>query len=270
MKAINKRLWLRFVCALLACVHFLCFSGRCLLVAQEHGGTGRTAANEPDTGTYLFGISRDSRFGELAWLLYLDRDHGTGQMLVAPRMLKFAACNWGEHGALNFESMEFIGRAYRFIGTFDADVLTGRMQLVDTKTGKAIGDWDLTASPVVPESAAASTTQPGASGRYTNAEYSSEGGDRTGADVRLFSTAGGSAGLIIFYESYWGEPTFTPLALSHISTNKKTVHFDIETASGWVHYSLLLTSTGALLNRDDAPHPQGSHGVPLKRSRSVF
>ena len=48
-----------------------------------------------------------------------------------------------------------------------------------------------------------------------------ESGDLTGVEILFLSTSSGIRGMIVFYEGYWNEPVFTPLALSKIEMNGK-------------------------------------------------
>ena len=75
--------------------------------------------------------------------------------------------------------------------------------------------------------------------------------------------------MIVFYEDYWDEPTFTPLALSQIDVGKGVIQFAAETPKGIIHYHLRLTPTGGLFNRDDKAQ-QGEKDIPLKKVRKLL
>ena len=253
--------------SLVVCIILVCLSATCKLTAQDDRASGGQATGLSGPGTFFFGKSHDANLGELAWLFYLDSSHRSGQMLIAPRMVTFSDCEWGVDGSIRFQLPEFLGRAYRFNGTLQPSTLKGHLQLVNARTGKSMGDWQLLAtsvSLVKHESDAEPSTL---IGRFTNEGYSEKGGDQTGVDVRLFSTKGEPAGMIIFYESYWGEPTFIPLALSHVLRENQTIHFETDMPSGLAHYRLLLTQSGGLLSRDDVSRAEG---VSLERGKFVF
>ena len=183
-------------------------------------------------------------------------------------MIGFSEFNLGEDGTLRFQSLDFFGKNYHFSGTLKSDEITGEIQLVDAKSGNPKDKWQLTATQLPPQNSRAN--QPLSPGRYSNVDYSAEGGDFTGVDIRFFSVGTGMTGMIVFYESYWGEPTFTPLALSRIETSKGAIQFETETPNGVARYHLRPTATGGLFNRDDVAHEKGEKDIVLKKSRSVL
>jgi hypothetical protein len=255
------------LCIFIAC--FLCTVSVCQASqAEQHRGQDQPSSGGPDPGRFFFGTSKDAKLGTLGWLLSIDRQHHTGQIFVAPRMIGFSEFNLGEDGTLRFQSLDFFGKNYRFSGILKSDEITGEIQLVDAKSGNPKDKWKLTATQLPAQNPRAN--QPVPLGRYSNVDYSSEGGDFTGVDIRLFSVGTGTTGLIVFYESYWGEPTLTPLALSQIEMSKGTIQFETETPNGVVHYHLRLTATGGLFSRDDVAHEKGEKAIVLKKRGSVL
>jgi len=257
----------RYLCALIACLFCTICVGQ---GAQGHGSSPTTVESRSDSGTSFFGTSHDVRLGTLAWLLHLDKDRQAGEMFVAPRMMKLSQFELAENGTMTFQSPVFVGKEYRFRGTLKSDVLSGEMQLVNAKSGNPIDKWEFTAAPLPPLNAHVNSEQPVRNVRYSNVAYSSEGGDQTGVDIQFLPTDGGTTGMIVFYESYWSEPTFTPLALSQVTVDKGAIHFAVELPSGIAHYHLLTTPIGVLFNRDDVPHVKGDKDIVLKRIRARF
>jgi hypothetical protein len=251
----------------------LCIFIACFLSTVSVGQASRAEQHDqplgcPDSGRFFWGTSNDAKLGTLAWLFCIDREHHTGQIFVAPRMIGLSEFNLGEDGTLRFQSLDFFGKNYRFGGTLKADQITGEIQLVDAKSGNPKDKWQLTATQLSAQNP--HDNQPVSPGRYSNIDYSAEGGDFTGVDIRLFSVGTGTTGMIVFYESYWGEPTFTPLALSQIEMSKGTIQFETETPNGAAHYHLRLTVTGGLFIRDDVAHEKGEKAIVLRKSRSVL
>jgi hypothetical protein len=244
-----------------ACLGFFSFR------AQAHGVGLSVPESYSNTKSLFFGVSNDPELGKLAWLICIDRTHRDGQIFVAPRMLKFSNYALGRSGSLIFQSKDFIGRSYRFNGFIKSGVLVGKIQLIDMKSGGIKESWKLTANPVLPPDSRPSIEQSELNARYSNVAYSSEGGDQTGVDIQLFSTTAGKTGMIVFYESYWGEPTFTPLVLTQVSIKKNVIHFSVEMHEGVAHYHLILTSAGGIFNRDDVPNVKGDEGLVLKKIR---
>ena len=237
---------------------------------EQRNGKGQPASGISDSRHFFFGTSNDAKLGPLAWLFCIDKEHLTGQIFVAPRMIGFSKLNLTEDGTLTFQSLDFVGKSYRFNGTLKSDEISGEIQLVEAKSGNPKAKWQLTATQLSAQNAGTTTGQHVSPGRYSNADYSIEGGDVTGVDVRFFSTSTRTTGMIVFYESYWGEPTFTPLALSRIETSKGTIQFETETPNGVARYHLRPTATGGLFNRDDVAHEKGDKDIVLKKGRSVL
>ena len=236
---------------------------------EQHHGKSQTASDNSDSGHFFFGTSHDAKLGTMAWLFCIDKEHRKGEIFVAPRMIGFSQINLGGDGTLTFQSLDFFGKKYRFGGTLKSEGVTGDMQLIDAKSGNPKDKWQLTATQLPSENPRADHTVPAFPARYSNVDYSAEGGDFTGVDIRFFSTGTGTTGMIVFYESYWGEPTFTPLALSGVETSKEAVRFDVEMPNGVARYHLRTTATGGLFNRDDVTHEKDAKEVVLKRSRAV-
>jgi hypothetical protein len=238
---------------------------------QGHGGGPSNLESRSVSGTFFFGTSHDAKLGPLAWFIHLDENHRTGEMFVAPRMMKFSKLELREDGTLTFQSPVFVGKEYRFRGTLKSEAISGEMQLVNANSGDPLDKWELAIAALPPSqnSRTASAQQVG-NVQYSNTAYSSEGGDQTGTDIRFFSTGTATTGMIVFYESYWGEPTFTPLAFSQVTLDKGVIHFAVDLPSGVARYHLRQTPTGGLFNRDDVSHTADDKDIALKTLRSAF
>jgi len=233
--------------------------------AKQHHGESQSAPENSGSRHFYLGTSRDAKLGTLAWLFCIDKEHHTGQIFVAPRMIGFSEFILGEDETLTFQSLDFFGKKYRFSGTLKFQEITGDMQLTDAKSGNPKDEWRLTAAQLSGQNPGPGQVTPG---RYSNVNYSAEGGDLTGVDIRFFSTNTGTTGMIVFYESYWGESTFTPLAFSRVETSEGAIKFDVETPNGVARYQVRTTATGGVFNRDDVAHEKGERPIVLKRSRS--
>jgi hypothetical protein len=171
---------------------------------------------------------------------------------------------------LTFQSLESFGKSYCFSGTLKSKEIVGEIQIVDVKSGKLGGKWQVTATQVPPpQSSALSSGVAVSPRRYSNTDYSSEGGDLTGVDIQFIPSNRGITGMIVFYESYWGEPTFTPLPFLRVEMSKGVIHFETKISKAVARYHILPTPTGALFNRDDVTHEKGEKDIVLKRGRPI-
>ena len=183
-------------------------------------------------------------------------------------MVKFSELNLKEDGSLTFQTEELSIGSYRFSGTLKAGELTGWIDLVAAGSDKRKYSGNMTAVQVTSENAQASSAHQVSPGRYSNVFYSDGGGDLVGVDIRFFSTTTGTKGMIVFYDDYFGGPSFTPLALSHIEMdNQGVIQFQTESPDGIARYHLQITPKGALLNRGDEPQDKA---IPLKKSRTAL
>ena len=177
--------------------------------------------------------------------LNIDKEHRVGGIFVATEMTQFSRFEVGDDGTVFFQWKGFGDKNYQFKGTLKADELAGEIELVDKRSGNSKYLCDMAASQLPSQNVQASSDHQMLSVRYSNAHYFNESGDLTGVDLRFFSTNKGTTGMIVFYEDYWDEPTFTPLALSQIDVGKGVIQFAAETPKGIIHYHLRLTPTGA-------------------------
>jgi hypothetical protein len=218
-------------------------------------------------GNFFFGTSQEQNAMHCAsaWLLYLDKAHHSGQIFDFAGMENFSEFEMGEDGTAVFQWKGFGDVSYRFSGTLKSEGLAGDVQRIDPHSGNTKYLCAITAAQLPPQNADANLKHQTLPGRYSNVIYSDEGGDLVGVDIRFFSTSTGMTGMIIFYEGYWDEPVYTPLALSKIEMDGRTIRFSAQTPSGIARYHLLLTPTGALFNRDDpAPEATGKD-IRLKK-----
>lgn len=101
---------------------------------------------------------------------------------------------------------------------------------------------------------------------YSNAFFSTEGGDWVGSDLVLSHDSGNDSGYIVFYESYWLEPTKRALCINDLRMKDGVGHFSLHWEKSLGKYTLKFHENGVVLSRDDA----GSVGpVPLKKQREV-
>jgi len=253
------------VCALTACILFHPVHAQTAAPAPPHG-----SSQSPAAGVLFYGASKDPKIGPMAWLISIDKAHQTGRMFFPPRMLALSKVEFKGDGSLTFRSTEFFDQAYRFNGTLKTDALSGTMLLIDAKSAKVTDKWDLAAVPLLSDDQRRNAQPPALNTRYSNVAFSSEGGDQTGVDILFFPTTAGQAGIIVFYESYWSEPTSTSLPISQIETDKAGIHFAVQLPDGLAHYHLLQTPTGGLFNRDDGRHAKGGKDIPLKKRTLPF
>lgn len=247
----------------------LCVFAIVLCVACSAQTSGKTIGDGAARGELFFGTSQDAKHCPSAWLLNIDKEHRVGGIFVATEMTQFSRFEVGDDGTVFFQWKGFGDKNYQFKGTLKADELAGEIELVDKRSGNSKYLCDMAASQLPSQNVQASSDHQMLSVRYSNAHYFNESGDLTGVDLRFFSTNKGTTGMIVFYEDYWDEPTFTPLALSQIDVGKGVIQFAAETPKGIIHYHLRLTPTGGLFNRDDKAQ-QGEKDIPLKKVRKLL
>jgi hypothetical protein len=239
----------------------ICVFAFALCMACSAQTSGKTIGNGSARGEFFFGTSQDAKHCPSAWLLNIDKEHHVGGIFVATEMTQFSRFEVGDDGTVFFQWKGFGDKNYQFKGTLKADELAGEIELVDKRSGNSKYLCDMAASQLPSQN-----VQARRSARYSNAYYFNESGDLTGVDIRFFSTNKGTTGMIVFYEDYWDEPTFTPLALSQVEVGKGTIQFAAETPKGIIHYHLRLTPAGGLFNRDDKAK-EGEKDIPLKTGR---
>jgi hypothetical protein len=226
-----------------------------------------TGRRNDASGRFFFGTSADAKLGTLAWLFYVDRQNHSGQIFVPPRMLKLSKLDINEDGTIGFQSEVFLGRYYRFQGTMHQTEIEGKMELTNSKSGTVRSTWQIRASQLSNGGPGPTDRTVVRSGHFSNVNYSGGGGDLVGTDLRILATATGSVGMVVFYESYWGEITFTPFAISHLENDGAVIRFAIETPKGPTNYHLRTTGNEALLYRDDM---KGGKGVALRSVKTLL
>lgn len=183
-------------------------------------------------------------------------------------MLKLSKLELKEDGNIDFQSDVFLGRYYSFQGNLHSAEIDGKMELVNSKSGTLKDTWQLKATALVGGRTHAITEGVIPSIHFSNVSYSEGGGDLLGVDVQILSTPKGPVGMVVFYESYWGETTFTPFAISRIEEKGPTIRFETETSSGAVKYRLrMIGDNKGFLYRDDAKETKG---VSLMRVKSLL
>jgi hypothetical protein len=246
----------------------LCGLAGCLAVTQpaprvsptgEAGhGHQSVATSSRESGRYFLGASHDAEHGTLAWLFYINQKDHSGQMFVAPRMLRLSSLELEENGDIIFRTDIFLGRYYRFRGTLHSTEIVGKMELLNSKSGTVRGAWEVRASALSEGGIHAAREGPVPPIHLSNKSYSEAGGDLLGLDVFILPTPRGEAGMVIFYESYWGEGTFTPFAISRVEKEGATIRFQTEGRIGRTGYHLQRTGRATwLLYRDDAKDTKG-------------
>jgi hypothetical protein len=86
---------------------------------------------------------------------------------------------------------------------------------------------------------------------YSSAVYSEEAGEWAGADVVLRRAANGDSGFIIFYESYWLEPTYKVFCIDDLRIDGSTGHFSLHSNNFKGRYTIKFRKKSIQLNRDD-------------------
>ncbi len=215
-------------------------------------------------GHFFFGTSQDNPHCAVAWLFYLDPRARSGGIFEVAAMEPFSKFELNPDGTLSFQWSELGDNLYQFSGVLNAGTLSGEIRQIDTHADSPQRMCAITASQLPAQPSPASRQLSPA--RYSNLAYSNEGGDRTGVDIRFLSTSRGTSGIMVFYEGYWSEPTYTPLLLSNVNADHGVIRFAAQTPVGLLHYHLQPARAGFLLRRDDRPGP----GVPLKKLQKVL
>lgn len=256
----------RFVILLLTLI-LCCFFGTGLraLTRIADNAIPLRGSEGKELGRFFFGSSNDPKLGKLAWLFYISRDGRSGQVFVPPHMLKFSKITV-MGGGIEFQSEVFLGKYYRFRGTLHDSDIKGSMELVGTDTGIPESMWEITATQVRDGARNGIGSEEIPPIHFSSASYSEEGGDVVGADLRILWTENGTAGMVVFYESYWGEPTFIPLAMSNIKKHGSMIDFTMNTPDGSSHYYLRKKGNEAVFYRDNLK----AQGATLKLVRSIL
>ena len=225
--------------------------------------------SKPDmiAGAWFFGTTAEPVFGSVGWLIHFEDAYRQGEMYVPPGMRRFAKVVVGGGGRVSFETEDVVGNTYTFEGGLNKGELTGEMRLVDTKSRKVVSyTWRLVASELPAQRGGQVAAGDVGPGRYYNVYYSEEGGDLIGVDIRLLTTAKGMQGMMVFYGDSWGEPLFTPLALSGVAATAKGIEFEYNAADGRARYYLRNTPKGVVFGKEG----QSAGDYVLKRSRAAL
>ena len=216
---------------------------------------------------WFFGTTADTVLGNLGWLIHFEDAYRQGELYVPPWMRKFAKVVVGDGGQVSFETEDVVGNTYIFEGSLNKGELTGEMRVADTKSRKVVSHtWRLAASELPAQREGQVAAGEVGPGRYYNVYYSDEGGDLVGVDIRLLATPKGMRGVMVFYDDSWGEPLFSPLALSGVAPIAKGIVFEFDAVDGRARYHLRNTPKGALFDREG----RSNGGQVLKRSRAVL
>jgi hypothetical protein len=99
---------------------------------------------------------------------------------------------------------------------------------------------------------------------YSNAQYSDEGGDWTGCDLEL-RQGDGASGYIVFYESFWYEPTLVKLEMTDLRIQDSVATFKLSHKGFSAEYKLEMHDSRATLIRTDLA---GAYPVSLTRPKT--
>jgi hypothetical protein len=180
-------------------------------------------------------------------------------------MLKLSAFELRENGDITFRSSIFLGRYYRFRGTLHLTEIVGKMELVTSNSGTIKRSWQVRASARSGGSAHVMDRESLPSIHLSNVNYSEAGGDLSGVDVVILRGSRRPAGMLVFYESYWGDSTFTPFAILNVERARSTIRFQVKESRGETGYHLRSTRDGKwLLYRDDVKSTKGFALVAMK------
>jgi hypothetical protein len=195
-----------------------------------HGAPAlRDSAGERRGCSTFFGVSNGPDGFATAWVMCIDVQHCTGKMLVVNRgMQPVDDFHMDPGGRLRFR-LRALSRFYRFVGKLGGETIAGTMQLVDARTGVEIWRAEVNAVAVIDTPI-----------HYSNATYVEEGGDMVGAELWLIRTLDGPAGMIVFYEGYWGEPVRVPLAMSGVSVHEGAIDFQLRLPGQLGRYRLTM------------------------------
>ena len=89
---------------------------------------------------------------------------------------------------------------------------------------------------------------------YSNAAYVREGADEwAGADLMWTRDQIRGWGWVVFYESYWGEPTNTVLCMEQVTSEDNKAQFALDAGNFFGKYALGFQKSIVALNRIDTP-----------------
>jgi len=96
---------------------------------------------------------------------------------------------------------------------------------------------------------------------YSNAVFSREGGEWVGSDMVLWHNDVHEYGYVMFYESYWLEPTHRTLCMDDLHVEGGIGHFSLHLDDFSGRYTIKFRTRSVELNRDEA---ESSGPVVLK------
>ena len=205
-----------------------------------------------DPSRVIVGELDEPNVGRVTLLFCTDKDGNVTSLFLPPKFLQVHEKRNRATGEVQLRSDMFgDGRFYDFEGHKLGEAIVGHLRLKSTKNDAIFFSTDLTlkrASDVL-------HLEKGGIAKfkhYSNATFIQESGDIIGAEIWFASTKDSAVGFVVFYESYWGEPTMAPLAMEdiHIGMNGMTFNLGIPE---FHTYQMKGDSGRATLLRSDQP-----------------
>ena len=205
-----------------------------------------------DPSRTLVGVFEEPGIGRATLLFCTGKDGTVTSMFSPPRFLGIHEQSNRANGDVQLRSDVFGGdRFYDFKGRKLGREIVGQLQLRSAKDDAIVLSGGLTLKRV-------SDLLHSGKGvfaklmHYSNAEFIQESGDIIGAEIWVASTRRSAIGFVVFYESYWGEPTQVPLAMEELRRDSSTLAFELQTPET-NRYHLKTAPGKATLSRSDQP-----------------
>ena len=254
---------------LVLCLGALCSWSWAAAVAQPAvAGCGDTRTTDP--GRLLLGELDGGEPGKQMLLFCTDKNGNITAMFEPPGFLALQQRVEGEEIKLQSETLPN-GRFYLFTGRKSSKAITGKIELCSTGGGSEV----LAAETTLRTLNDLLDSRPGSGARlrhYSNVRFVEESGDLIGSEIWIASRKEKGIGFIVFYESYWGEATQTPLAMNRLSRTPLGWRFELEGFGIQGHktgqYRLQRTHGGAILYRLDI-EKETRNGIRLKVRRKL-
>jgi hypothetical protein len=212
----------------------------------------------------VFLITAGNSQGERGWLLFLDNNYRAGWLYDPPVARRVALHLSGSTLEVEGETSGDPDEShYAFRGIIEGESLRGTMTIRSGTSASLVQELEVRGSQVVPSN---SRGRDNLFGRYSNVRYIQETGDLKGAELLIFRSNRQLAGLIVFYEGYWGEPVFVGIPLSEIhSPTRQKVEFRLKLHAGVGLYSASRVHGTLVLRRVGIAPAQDAKGISLVR-----
>lgn len=207
----------------------------------------------------------------MGWLICLDQTStGKAWLYSAASLIELHSTRPFQSEHLVFESLKLKrGETYVLDLAIQGDRVRGSIKITFDSPEFSTQTFPLDGSELDREIQGANASF---GSRFSNVKFIEESGDTVGAELLLFKTRGKDAGLITFFESYWGEPNFVSFELVDLCMPAKRKYaFNLKLGNGQTgNYIATLTGECIRLERIDLKQIMDSSQLPLLKRKAMF